>query len=344
MARSAQQARKPKNKNKQKKKEGSEGEENQTQEDVEMKEETKDEIKEEEQSAESGNNIDGEETTEPEQKQEETKQTTEESKENSDKPDFHKARRTLYIHFPPGPIGESGMEMLDSIYENNGKLSLPQQVCFAAFPSEEVVEKIKPKLEEIEINGQPLTVKYMGAKGTDMDDPCINPYRIKVQGLLVHPDEKLVAKKFPKGKVTLTIKKLKSVTVDFNTKEDAAEALKSAKGLKFGEKPVRVSYVREASENWMEEFLKRKAEREAAESPSKKQKTDEIQKEENNTEDTSKEAADENEEEDLEDEGEGEDEDEDEGEEGEGEECEEAMEGEESEGEGGGDEDEEDDE
>lgn len=337
MARSAQQARKPKNKNKQKKKEGSEGEENQTQEDVEMKEETKDEIKEEEQSAESGNNIDGEETTEPEQTEEETKQTTEESKENSD---FHKARRTLYIHFPPGPIGESGMEMLDSIYENNGKLSLPQQVCFAAFPSEEVVEKIKPKLEEIEINGQPLTVKYMGAKGTDMDDPCINPYRIKVQGLLVHPDEKLVARKFPKGKVTLTIKKLKSVTVDFNTKEDAAEALKSAKGLKFGEKPVRVSYVREASENWMEEFLKRKAEREAAESPSKKQKTDETQKEENNTEESSKEATDENEEEDLEDEGE----DEDEGEEGEGEECEEAMEGEESEGEGGGDEDDEDDE
>jgi len=290
MARTQQTARKPKNKKQQKKAENaSEGEEN-------TAEKQEDEIKEEEsdehevESTEEDNNEEIEEITETEQikEEEEDKETTEENKENSDNTDFHKARRTLYIHFPPGPIGESGMEMLDNVYQNNGKLVLPQLVCFAAFPSEEVVESIKPKLEELELDGKPLAVKFMGAKGTDMDDPCINPFRIKVQGLLVHPDEKQVAKKFPAGKITQTIKKLKSVTLDFNTKEEAREALKSAKGLKFGDKPVRVSYVREASENWMEEFLKRKAEREALNSPSKKQKLDDESKTEEDEEDDDK--------------------------------------------------------
>jgi len=273
MARSKQTARKPKQ---QKKAENApECEEDTTeQQEDEIEEEESDEVE----STEEDNNEESEETAETEQIKEEDKETTEENKENSDNTDFHKARRTLYIHFPPGPIGESGMEMLDNVYKNNGKLVLPQLVCFAAFPSEEVVESIKPKLEELELDGKPLAVKFMGAKGTDMDDPCINPFRIKVQGLLVHPDEKQVAKKFPTGKITQTIKKLKSVTLDFNTKEEAREALKSAKGLKFGDKPVRVSYVREASENWMEEFMKRKAEREALSSPSKKQKLDEESK------------------------------------------------------------------
>jgi len=334
MARTQQTARKGKQKKLQKKAEkASEGEEDttETQEEEEvMNEESEEEVE----STEEGNNAESEETTEPEQK--ENKETTEKNKENSDNTDFHKARRTLYIHFPPGPIGESGMEMLENIYKNNGKLVLPQQVCFAAFPSEEVVDAIKPKLEELQVNDKPLAVKYMGAKGTDMDDPCINPYRIKVQGLLVHPDEKQVAKKFPTGKITQTIKKLKCVTLDFNTKEEAHEALKSAKGLKFGDKPVRVSYVREASENWMEEFLKRKAEREAANSPSKKQKLDDVAK--NEAEVGDKQAAveaegDNNEEE----EGEMEDSEEvGEGEEGEGEESEgeaEEDEGEDDEGE-----------
>jgi len=290
MARTQQTARKPKNKKQQKKAENaSDGEENTTEkQEDEINEEESDEVE----STEEDNNEEIEETTETEQIKEEDKETTEENKEDSDNTDFHKARRTLYIHFPPGPIGESGMEMLDNVYKNNGKLVLPQLVCFAAFPSEEVVESIKPKLEELELDGKPLAVKFMGAKGTDMDDPCINPFRIKVQGLLVHPDEKQVAKKFPAGKITQTIKKLKSVTLDFNTKEEAREALKSAKGLKFGDKPVRVSYVREASENWMEEFMKRKAEREALSSPSKKQKLDEESKTEEDEEEEDKDEGD----------------------------------------------------